>query len=93
MNKADFLRLNFNKDWNVQLRSLWFDGKGNWDKAHDLINDLEDKESSWVHAYLHRKEGDDGNARYWYRKAGKEYFAGDLEDEWSDLVDYFILRE
>ena len=73
-----------------QLTSLWYDGKGNWDKAHAQIDHLEDKPSAWVHAYLHRKEGDIGNADYWYRKAGKTRPAVSLDEEWEGLVVAFL---
>jgi len=69
-----------------QLEALWYDGKGDWEKAHDLINDLEDKQSAHVHAYLHRKEGDLWNADYWYRRAGRQRPSTTLEEEWMDLV-------
>jgi len=55
----------------AQLKSLWYDGKGNWARAHAEVDQLSDKSSAWVHAYLHRKEGDVWNADYWYSKAGK----------------------
>jgi hypothetical protein len=70
----------------LPLKSLWYDAKGDWHTAHDLINDLEDKTSAWVHAYLHRKEGDIGNAGYWYRRAGKQAPTLSLKDEWAELV-------
>ncbi|MFC7523511.1 hypothetical protein ACFQRK_06145 [Parapedobacter sp. GCM10030251] len=75
----------------VQLEALWHDGKGDWERAHDLINDLEDKQSAHVHAYLHRKEGDLWNADYWYRRAGKQRPSLSLEEEWEDLVRSFLL--
>ena len=68
------------------LKTLWYDAKGDWHAAHDLINDLEDKISAWVHAYLHRKEGDIGNAGYWYRRAGKQISTLSLQDEWTELA-------
>jgi len=68
------------------LEALWYDGKGDWDRAHDLINDLEDKQSAHVHAYLHRKEGDLWNADYWYRRAGRQRPDVTLEEEWEELV-------
>lgn len=55
----------------VYLKALWYDVKGEWGKAHLLIQDMDDNNAAWIHAYLHRKEGDNGNASYWYRKAGK----------------------
>ncbi len=73
-------------DFPVSLQSLWWDGKGDWDKAHDLVNDLSDAESAHVHAYLHRKEGDLSNASFWYRRAGKPISELDLKKEWEHLV-------
>jgi hypothetical protein len=68
------------------LQSLWHDGKGNWEKAHTIIQDMEDKTASWIHAYLHRKEGDEWNAQYWYNKAGKKMPAESLDKEWEGIV-------
>jgi hypothetical protein len=73
-------------DSSVYLRALWFDAKGNWEKAHELIQDLPDKTASWVHAYLHRKEGDNWNADYWYNKAGRKRTTLSLEQEWEEIV-------
>ena len=72
------------------LLSLWFDAKGNWDKAHEIVQDDNSSDAAWIHAYLHRKEGDDWNAGYWYRKAGKDHCRSTLEKEWEDLVKYFL---
>ena len=74
----------------IQLTALWFDAKGNWDKAHDLINDLSNPVSAHVHAYLHRKEGDPGNAGYWYRRAGKPVFTKSLQEEWEELLTTYL---
>jgi hypothetical protein len=74
----------------VYLEALWFDANGEWNKAHDLIDDLEDKDAAWLHAYLHRKEGDIFNADYWYRKAGKIRPAIGLDEEWINLANYFV---
>jgi hypothetical protein len=68
------------------LHALWYDGKGDWDKAHDIIQDIEDSKGSWIHAYLHRKEGDAGNARYWYNKAHKSFPSVSLQQEWEEIV-------
>jgi len=54
------------------LKALWYDAKGDWKKAHEIIQDIDDKNASWIHAYLHRKEGDILNADYWYNRAGKK---------------------
>ena len=70
---------------NSYLLSLWFDAKGDWTKAHEIIQDEDDKTGSWIHAYLHRKEGDIGNADYWYRKAGQTRPEYSLEEEWKRL--------
>ena len=68
------------------LRALWWAAKGNWDAAHKIAQDEDDKDSAWVHAYLHRVEGDLGNAGYWYRLAGKPVATGSLETEWEGMV-------
>ena len=68
------------------LKSLWYDAKSDWEKAHNIIQDIEDKTASWIHAYLHRKEGDTGNADYWYHRAGRKRPAISLEEEWADIV-------
>jgi hypothetical protein len=73
-----------------QLKSLWYDGKGNWNQAHAQVDHLNDTESAWVHAYLHRKEGDIGNADYWYRKARQNRPTISLEEEWEQLVLHFL---
>ncbi len=70
----------------VYLNALWYDAKGDWHKAHKLIQDIDDKNASWIHAYLHRKEGDTGNASYWYSRAGKELSILSLEKEWEEIV-------
>ena len=74
----------------AQLKSLWYDGKGDWHQAHAQVDHLTDQESAWVHAYLHRKEGDIWNADYWYGKAQKTRPNLSLEEEWEDLVLQFL---
>ena len=71
------------KDYHIYLQSLELDKAGDWNGAHELIQDVNSQEASWLHAYLHRKEGDESNARYWYGRAGKPFFNGSLEDEWQ----------
>ena len=68
------------------LRAMWEDAKGNWSAAHAIAQDIDDQTGSWIHAYLHRKEGDLGNAGYWYRRAGKPVAHDTLEDEWNRIV-------
>jgi hypothetical protein len=68
------------------LRALWFDARGDWDGAHKCVDVREDKASMWVHAYLHRKEGDLGNAGYWYARAGREPRDCPLAEEWGEIA-------
>jgi hypothetical protein len=69
------------------LAALWWDGAGDWNRAHDLAQSVESPEGSWVHAYLHRKEGDFGNADYWYRRAGRRRPATSLDEEWAAIAE------
>jgi hypothetical protein len=68
------------------LQALWWAKKGDWDKAHRLVMDERSREAAWVHAYLHRVEGDEGNAGYWYRQAQRRPAAGALDAEWAAIV-------
>ena len=71
---------------NALLRSLWYDGKDNWSKAHALVDQLGGADAARIHAYLHRKEGDIWNADYWYRRANTTRPTSSLEEEWDELV-------
>ena len=68
------------------LSALWWAAKGDWDKAHKIVMNEETAEAAWVHAYLHRVEGDLGNAGYWYRRAGQPAAQDSLEAEWERIV-------
>lgn len=68
------------------LAALWWEAKGDWKKAHEIAQEHDDKESAWVHAYLHRVEGDLSNAGYWYRQAGRAAATGALKTEWQAIV-------
>ncbi|QPF82211.1 hypothetical protein IC762_20795 [Bradyrhizobium genosp. L] len=68
------------------LRALWWAAKGDWDQAHRIVQDEDDASSAWVHAYLHRVEGDLGNAGYWYRRANQPAAKDTLEAEWERIV-------
>ncbi len=68
------------------LRALWHDARGDWDEAHRVAQDVEDSDGAWVHAYLHRKEGDESNAAYWYRRAGQPVAHDSLDAEWTRIV-------
>jgi hypothetical protein len=72
------------------LSALWWAKKGDWDKAHKIVQDEAGPEAAWVHAYLHRVEGDTGNAIYWYRQAGQPVAIGDLDAEWAVLVEALL---
>jgi hypothetical protein len=74
------------------LQSLWYDGKGNWEMAHNIAQEIHTEKGSWIHAYLHRKEGDKGNASYWYHMANKPFPTVSLEQEWEQLVAAFLER-
>lgn len=73
------------EELSVYLRALWYDAKGNWQRAHDLIDHLEGETAAHVHAYLHRKEGDIWNAQYWYNRAKQAMPEKPLDEEWGDL--------
>jgi len=66
---------------------LWWDAKGNWTKAHESAQQDEGPDGSWVHAFLHRKEGDHSNAAYWYSRAGKPVCRGPLDAEWMAIAE------
>jgi hypothetical protein len=68
------------------LRALWHDASGDWDRAHTIAQDIDHPSAAWVHAYLHRTEGDLGNAAYWYRRARQTVATDSLETEWSRIV-------
>lgn len=70
----------------VYLQAMWYDESGDWNKAHNMVDNLEDTTACWVHAYLHRKEGDQWNADYWYRKAGRKRPDISLQQEWETIV-------
>ena len=72
------------------LEAMWYDAKNDWEKAHSIIQDLPDKNAAWIHAYLHRKEGDSFNAGYWYRKAGRSEPGVSLKTEWEQIVKELI---
>ncbi len=79
-----------NPDWSSGLKSMWWDVKGNWEASHDIAQEMTSLDGSWIHAYLHRKEGDRFNADYWYRKANRPFPKVSLEEEQKELVAYFI---
>jgi hypothetical protein len=74
------------------LRALWHDAHGDWDAAHAVAQEIDDATGAWIHAYLHRKEGDESNAGYWYRRAGRPHARGALDDEWTAIAQALIVR-
>lgn len=74
------------------VQALWFEAKGDWHRAHELAQAGDDAESAWVHAYLHRVEGDLGNAAYWYRRAGRPQTDRALREEWRAIAGDLLTR-
>ncbi len=74
------------------LAALWWAKKGDWDKAHVLVQDEPSADAAWVHAYLHRIEGDLGNASYWYGQAGKPAARGELDAEWTAIAETLLAQ-
>lgn len=74
------------------LMALWHDARGDWDEAHRVAQDVEGPDGAWVHAYLHRKEGDEGNAGYWYRQAGRSHARVTLDQEWDEIAAALLAR-
>jgi len=73
-------------DLSAPLAGLWWAAKGDWDQAHKIVQDDNSRDAAWVHAYLHRVEGDLGNASYWYRQAGQPVAKDSLEAEWLRIA-------
>jgi hypothetical protein len=75
------------------LAALWWDAKGNFDRAHDIAQeDASSRESAWVHAYLHRKEKDPDNAGYWYKRAHQPHPENSSDDEWRQIATVLLHR-
>lgn len=72
------------------VAALWHDATGDWERAHAIAQDADTADGAWVHAYLHRREGDIGNAHYWYRRAGRRPASGDLDEERRAIVDALL---
>jgi hypothetical protein len=90
--KASLSRETPAQDLSPALQALWWAGKDDWEKAHTIVMAESGAEPAWVHAYLHRVEGDLGNARYWYGQAGQSPADGSLPDEWSAIVSALLVR-
>ncbi|MBT8282117.1 MAG: hypothetical protein KJO86_00140 [Muriicola sp.] len=80
-------------NWPETLQALWWDAKGDWEKAHHLVDNMNTPVAKWIHAYLHRKEGDLWNADYWYKSAGRSRRSQALEEEFAELFNIARLEE
>ena len=74
------------------LKALWLDAKGDWESAHTVVQQQRSTAAAWVHAYLHRKEGDHANAGYWYARAGRQACSDSLDEEWSAIARALLLE-
>jgi hypothetical protein len=79
------------RDLNVALAGLWWDAKGDWTRAHESAQQDEGAAGAWVHAYLHRKEGDRSNAEYWYTRAEKSFSRAAFAEEWTEIAAALLL--
>lgn len=75
------------EELSAPLAALWWERKGDWTRAHDLVDELDSTEGMAVHAYLHRREGSLSNADYWYSRAGRIFYRSALDEEWAALVE------
>jgi len=82
----------FPKTMSLALQALWLIEKGEWEAAHNAAQDDDSADGAWVHAYLHRHEGDEMNARYWYKQADKPFPSVSLEAEWEELTETLLSR-
>jgi hypothetical protein len=78
------------QELSLALAGLWWDAKDNWQRAHESAQQDEGQAGSWVHAYLHRKEGDSSNASYWYNRAKKPVPTISLEQEWREITEALL---
>jgi len=94
MNLSEFIQAvranNKPQGLNSYLDAMFEDALGNWEKAHEIAQDIPDSMGSLIHAYLHRKEGDNWNANYWYNRAGREMPKMSLEEEWESICEELL---
>lgn len=81
--------MEYNVNWNDYQKALYHDAQGDWDKAHEIVDRIADGPANHIHAYLHRKEGDQWNARYWYNRAEHPVPSLSLDEEWKYLWDLY----
>lgn len=75
------------------LQAMWYDLRGDWKEAHELAQDVESVEGAWIHAYLHRQEGDHSNANYWYHQAGRKFSTQSLSEERQEIVHHLLAQK
>ena len=78
--------------WPEALRAVWWEANGEWDNSHNIAQDIQSDVGNWIHAYLHRKEGDDWNAGYWYRRANREFPKSTLDEELDTIITHILSR-
>ena len=95
MDVAELKNLKDPADLEVPVQALWHDAQGDWNRAHDLAQEANSRSGDWVHAYLHRKEGDVGNAGYWYARAGRApaEIGVTLEQEWETIAAELLVSD
>ena len=93
MTLETFLNLASDAGLSPELAALWRDRRNQWDAAHTAAQAAGNRDGDWVHAYLHRKEGDASNAAYWYQRAGRPVAEGALNEEWSAIARALLARE
>lgn len=74
------------------LQALWHDANEGWANAHQITQEINNEDAAWIHAYLHRKEGDNGNASYWYQRAGRKFPAKSLSEEWQEMARHLLKK-
>ena len=74
------------KNISLALEALWWHRQNDWEHAHSIVQGCPSRESAWVHALLHREEGDYSNAAYWYRRANQTQYHGEIQEEWEAIV-------
>ena len=79
-------------DLSPALDALWLDAKGEWEASHERAQEVDTQDAAWVHAYLHRKEGDASNARYWYDRDGRDFPEQSLDEEWETVATALLKR-
>lgn len=73
------------------VEAMWWEAHGDWARAHSMVDELSTREGAWVHAYVHRSQGDTGNAGYWYREAGRQASQKSLPEEWLEIVEALLV--